>query len=319
MRRKLALLIAVFALCGSAQAAEWPARPVKIMVPFQAGGAADMLGRVFGEVLSSSLGQQFFVENRAGGGGLIAGEAVARAEPDGYTLIVSGVPSHVFAPAMSKSVSFDSMRDFTHIAYFGGPPNSFVVHASSGIKSFQDFLARAKATKEGIQYVSPGVGSSGNMVAEYFASKEGIKLSHIAYRGGGGAILDLVAGHVKMGSMTLSTTLPHIRSGTLIPLALSSDERLSELPDVPTLKELGYHDLVTLTWFSLSGPAGLPREIVVRINREIVKSLERPEIQKHLKQETVQIKAMTPEEVTAFIGGEVAKWTPVVKANVKTQ
>ena len=320
MRKKIGLMIAAFARCprprrrpiGRRDRCAWwfptspAARPTR-----SAGSSAD--------ALSSAFGQQFFIENRAGGGGLIASEAVARAGPDGYTLIVSGIPSHVFAPAMSKSVTFDTVRDFTHIAYFGGPPNVFVVHSSAGIRTFQDFLVRAKAEKDGVQYVSPGVGSSGNLVAEFFAAKEGIKMTHVAYRGGAGAILDLVAGQVKMGSLALSTALQHIRAGTLIPLAISSAERLPELPDVPTMKELGYPDLVTLTWFSLSAPAGLLKDIVGRINREIAKALNRPEIQKHLQQETVQTRAMTPEEVTEFIGSEVAKWTPVVKATVKTQ
>ena len=224
------MIAALAALCGSAQAADWPTRPVRVVVPYLAGGAADTLGRLFGEALSSAFGQPFFIENRPGGGGLIASEAVARAAPDGYTLMVSGIPSHVFAPAMSKTVNFDAMRDFTHIAYFGGPPNVFVVHSSAGIKTFQDFLARARAEKDGMQYVSPGVGSSGNLVAETFAGKEGIRMSHVAYRGGAGAILDLVAGHVKMGSMALSTALQHIHAGTL---SRSPSRRPSGCPSFP--------------------------------------------------------------------------------------
>ena len=237
-------------------AAEWPDKPVRVIVPYVAGGANDLLGRVFAEQLSKTFGQQFFVENRTGGGGLIGTEAVARAAPDGYTLIISGMPSHVLAPAMNKNASFDPIKDFTHIAYLGGPPNVFVVHPSAGVNSFKELLALMRSQPDGVQYVSPSIGSVGNMVAEYVADKEKVKLVHIVYRGGGSAIQDLVAGHVKVGSMTLSTTQPHILAGKLKPLAISSEKRVAEFPDVPTLVELGYPGLIVRTWYSLSGPAG---------------------------------------------------------------
>src|SRR5262249_12889142 len=220
-------------------ASDWPTKPVRVIVSYAAGGANDLLGRVFAEALSKSLGQQFFVENRTGGGGLIGTEAVARAAPDGYTLQISGMPSHVLAPAMNKNASFDPIRDFTHIAYLGGPPNVFVVHPSAGVSTFAELLTLMKRQPDGVQYVSPAIGAVGNLVAEYVAAKENVKLVHVAYRGGGAAIQDLVAGHVKVGSMTLSTTQPHILAGKLRALAVSSEKRLPEFPDLPTLVELG--------------------------------------------------------------------------------
>ena len=212
MRRAL-LFVITGTLCllgGAAAAQDWPNKPVRMVVAYAAGGANDLLGRVFAEQLGKSFGQQFFVENRTGGSGLIGTEAVARAAPDGYTLQVSGMPSHVLAPAMNKNASFDPIKDFTHLAYLGGPPNVFVVHESLGVNSFKDLLALMKRQTDGVQYVSPAIGSVGNMVAEYVADKEKVRLSHVVYRGGGQAIQDLVAGHVKVGSMTLSTTKPHI-------------------------------------------------------------------------------------------------------------
>ena len=236
------------------------------------------MARVFAERLSEAFGQQFLVENRTGGGGLIGTEAVARSEPDGYTLIASGLPSHVLAPAMNaKNAGFDPVRDFTHIAYFGGPPNVFVVHASSPVKTFPELPSLMRNQRGGVEYVSPSIGSVGNMVAEYVAAKEKIKLVHVVYRGGGAAILDLVAGHVKVGSMTLATTLPHIRSGILRPLAVSSERRVPELPEVPTLVELGYPELTVTTWYGLSGPAGLPKDIVERLNREVNQDNRQPQ------------------------------------------
>jgi len=316
-----ALALAAFFPLAAAQAAEWPTKPVRIVVAYAAGGANDLLARVFAEQLSQAFGQQFFVENRTGGGGLIGAEAVARSEPDGYMLMASGMPSHVLAPAMNaKNAGFDPVRDFTHIAYLGGPPNMFVVHSSSPAKSFKELIAQMRASPNGTEYVSPSIGSVGNMVAEYVAAKEKVKLVHVVYRGGGAAILDLVAGHVKVGSMTLATTLPHIRSGALRPLAISSAVRVPELPDVPTLVELGYPDLVVTTWYALSGPAGIPRDIVERLNREVNKAMELPKVREHLAKEMVQTRAMTPDEITAFMKSEVDKWVPAVKAmNLQVQ
>ncbi len=316
MKRFIAALHVIGAvMVANAAAAEWPTKPVRIIVAYAAGGANDLLARVFAEQLSQAFGQQFFVENRTGGGGLVGAEAVARSEPDGYTLMASGMPSHVLAPAMNpKNTAFDPVRDFTHIAYLGGPPNVFVVHASSPVKSFKELLALMRSQGNGVEYVSPSIGSVGNMVAEYVAAKEKVKLVHVVYRGGGAAILDLVAGHVKLGSMTLATTLQHIRSGALRPLAISSAARVPELPGVPTLVELGYPDLVVTTWYSLSGPAGMPRDIVDRLNREVNRAMEVPKVREHLAQETVQTKPMSPQEMTGFMKSEVDKWVPAVKA-----
>ena len=305
--------IAVGLLLTAASAADWPAKPVKIVVAYSAGGANDLVARTFGDRLSEALGQQFVIENRTGGGGLIGGEAVARADPDGYTLMASGMPSHVIAPAMNPA-RFDPVRDFTHIAYFGGPPNVFVVHASLPVQNFKELIELARGKPDGVEYASPNVGSVGNMVAEYIGAKEKLKLIHVVYRGGGVAILDVVAGHVKVASMTLSTTLQHIRAGTLRPVAISSAQRVPELPDTPTLTELGYPELVVTTWYSLSGPKGLPKEIVERLNGEVNKAMDDPRVKSHLAQETIQTRPMTPAEFTAFMTAEVEKWTPTIKA-----
>lgn len=312
--RSAAAIGAALWLMGTANAADWPSKPVHVIVAYAAGGANDLLGRVFAEQLTQALGQPFLVENRTGGGGLVGTEYVARSQPDGYTLIVSGMPSHVLAPAMNKNAGFDPVRDFTHIAYLGGPPNVFAVHNSSPAKNFHELLDLMRKQPGGVEYVSPSVGSVGNMVAEYVAAKEHVKLTHVAYRGGGSAIFDLVAGHVKMGSMTLSTMSQHIKAGTLRALAISSAARVPELPDVPTLVELGYPELVVRTWYGLSGPAGLPPEIVTRINAVVNKAMELPKVQQQLAGEAVETKAMTPAEFTRFMQDQVGQWVPAVKA-----
>jgi tripartite-type tricarboxylate transporter receptor subunit TctC len=304
---------------AAADAADWPVRPVHIIVPFAAGGAADTQGRLYADALSAAFGKQFIVENRTGGGGVIAAEAVARAAPDGYTLMVSGVPIQVLGPAMNRNAGYDPMRDFTHIAYFGGTPNVLVTHPALGVKTYRDFLALARGQGDGIDYVSAGVGTMGNWVAEYLAAAEGIRLTHVAYKGGASALLDLLAGHVKVGMLSWSSVAEHIRSGALIPLAVTSAQRLPYLSALPTLRELGHGDFVATTWFSLSGPAGLPADIVERLNREVVKAMDRPQVKRQIEQDAIETRPMTAAEVTQFSQSEIDRWTPLIKKMMATK
>ena len=199
------ICIALLSLLGisiaSAEAADWPTKPVRIIVPFAAGGAADSAGRRYADALSAAFGKQFIIENRTGGG-IPATESVARAEPDGYTLLVSGIPIVVLGPAMNANAGYDPMRDFVHIAYFGGTPNMLVAHPSLGLTSYQEFLTFARGAAGGTDYVSAGFGTMGNWVAEYLAVAEQIKLNHIACKGGAQALLDLLAGHVNVAMLT---------------------------------------------------------------------------------------------------------------------
>jgi tripartite-type tricarboxylate transporter receptor subunit TctC len=310
MTRVLAALVGVVLAVAGAAAADWPSKPVRIVVPFAAGGAADTLGRLYADALSAAFGRQFYVENRIGGGGLIGAEAVARAEPDGLTLMVSGIPTHVLGPAMNRNVGFDPMRDFTHIAYFGGTPNALVVHPSLGVSAYRDFLALARRA-DGVEYVSAGFGTMGNWIAEYLAAKEAVKLVHVAYKGGAQAMVDLVAGHVKVGMLTWSSVAEHIRAGRLRALAVTSAQRLPRAPEVPTLRELG-HDFVATAWYSLSGPAGLSPDIVERVNREIVRAADRPQVRRQIEQDAIEVKLMSPVEVRSFMQSEIDRWTPMI-------
>jgi tripartite-type tricarboxylate transporter receptor subunit TctC len=315
MRKITAFLFAAFGAIASfgAVAAEWPTRPVKIVVPFAAGGQSDVVARLLAHSLSETFKQQFYIENQGGGGGAVASKSVARSEPDGHTLMITGMATHVLAPALNKDIGFDPIQDFTHIAYIGGSPSAFVAHPSTGVKSFEDFMKWAKDTPEGIQYVSPGVGSGGNSVAEFFAAKAGIKLVHVPHRGGSTAVTDLLAGHVKMGSLTWSTAREHISSGALLPIAVSSGERIPGFTSVPTLKEKGYPDIVTTVWLSLSGPRGLPEEIANRLNIEVNKAMELPNVRKHLEQDAFDIRPMNPAQVTQLMKNEYAKWVPAMR------
>jgi tripartite-type tricarboxylate transporter receptor subunit TctC len=302
-------------LCGAApaHAQAWPDRAVRIIAPFAPGGAADTLGRIVAEPLSQTFKQQFFVENRAGAGGMIGAAAVATAAPDGYTFVVSGVASHVIAPAMSPNPGFDPVRDFTHISYLGGPPVLWIVHPSHPAKDYKEFLAWAKASPKPIDYISPGTGTQGNLFAEGVARREGFQLVHIPHKGAGPALMDLIGGHVPFGSVTFSSAAELIRSGKARPLAVSAEKRLANFPDIPTFRELGYDDLVTATWFGFSGPARLPPDIAQALGREINQILQRPEVQKRMAQDEIETRLMTPELFTKFLAGEVARWAPLAK------
>jgi tripartite-type tricarboxylate transporter receptor subunit TctC len=313
--RLIAIAIVAAVVCASSHAnsADWPVKPIRLIVPSSAGGAADLMARTFANALAPALGQQFIIDNRPGAGGAIATESVVRTEADGYTLMVSGLPYHVLGPAMNPNVSFDPIRDFTHIAFFGGSPMVLAVHPTLGVNSFAQLSALAATSKTGIDYVSPGFGTVGHLVGEYASVRAKLNLRHVPYKGGAAAITDLVAGHIKVGSLTWSTALPHIRAGALVPLAISTAQRLSEFPDLPTLAELGFGDIVVTAWFSLSGPPGLPRPIVERLNGLVNEAMTYPEVRKSLERDASESRPMSVEEFTAFLRSEADKWTPVIR------
>ncbi len=310
------ILLATALLLSSlspSHAADWPTKPIRLVVPSSAGGAADLMARTFANAIGPALGQQLVIDNRPGAGGAIATESVVHASPDGYTLVVSGLPYHVLGPAMNPNVAFDPIGGFTHIAYFGGSPIVIAVHPSLGAKTFAELNKLAADSKTGIDYVSPGFGTVGNMVGEYLVSRGKLNIRHIPYKGGGTAIIDLVGGQVKVGALTWSTAVEHARAGTLIPLAISTAERLPEFSNVPTFAELGFPDLVLTAWFSLSGPPGLPAPIVERLNHLVNAAVAQPEVKKAFERDASLAKPMTPPEFTAFLRSEVEKWTPVIK------
>lgn len=309
-----AFLFALFALTATyARAEDWPARPVRIIAPFAPGGTADTLGRVAAEHLSQAFHQDFFVENRPGAGGVTASLAVARVEPDGYNFVVSGIATHAIAPVINPNTGYDPVNDFTHVAYFGGPPIVFIVPKGLGVKTLAEFVTYAKSRKEPLTFASPGTGTSGHLVAEYFAQKAGIKIEHIPYRGAAPGVMDVMAGQLTFGSMTWTTASGQISAGTVVPLATSAPQRLADFPAIPTFKEEGYPDLVSTTWFALAGPARLPKDIVTKVNQEVVKAFAKPEVLERLKVEQIITEPMTPDELTRFVAAEYARWRPVAE------
>jgi tripartite-type tricarboxylate transporter receptor subunit TctC len=313
------MMIATITAVGmgtEACASDWPSRPVRIVAPAAPGGASDLLGRILAPHLSEILNQQFYIENRGGAGGLIGSALVANAPPDGYTFLTSNVGYIVTAPMTAAKPPFDPLRDFTHVAYIGGPPNVFVVHPSIGVKTLQGFLDYARK-QDVVDYVSAGAGTLGNLMAERFAAQTGIKLQHILGKGGGPAMIDVVSGTVKFCSITYSSALGQMRAGTVVPLAVSSAERMPEFPSVPTLKELGYPEFVDTVWFGLSGPANLPKDIVERLNTSTYQVLQMPEIQKRMAEDGIETGMMTPADFTSFIANEVMKWSPIAKRKLQ--
>ena len=310
----IAILLCCAVWASAAAAQVWPSKPVRLIVPFAPGGSADTLGRLVAQKLSESFKQTFVVENRGGAGGVIGSELVAKAPADGYTLLGSGVASHCIAPALSKEFPFDPLRDFTHIALFGGPPGVLVVHPGVAAKDLREFVALLKAQPGRISYGSPGNGTQGHLLAEQLKQVAGIEMTHVPYKGAGPAVADMIAGHVSAGSTTLSTAATQIRAGKLRALAVSSSRRLADFPDVPTYAELGYPELTATIWFSLSGPAGVPRDIVNRLNSEVRRILQQPDVRERLRPEGVEIGDLDPQAFSAYVAAELKRWAPVVRA-----
>jgi tripartite-type tricarboxylate transporter receptor subunit TctC len=301
-------------LAAPCAAEDWPAKPVRIVVPFAPGGAADILARAINDRLAKAFGEQFFVDNRAGAAGMIGSAAVAAADPDGYTLLVSGNASQVIAPAFYGTASYDGVTGFTHIAYLGGIPAGLLVHSSLGVNDYASFLKWAKAQTTPIDFVSSGTATYGFLFGSELARKEGLNFNHIPYKGAGPAMLDLVAGHVRVATMSFSSGASHVRSGTLRALGISSNERLRDFPDVPTFKELGHPDLTSGSWFALSGPPNLPAGIVSRLNHEVRAILQDAEVRHRLQEDGYELRDMTPEAVEKFFVSERERWAPVAKA-----
>jgi tripartite-type tricarboxylate transporter receptor subunit TctC len=315
---RLTLALAALLAAAAALAQAWPAKPVRVIVPFAAGGTADMLGRVTAKKLAEAFRESFVVENRPGAGGALGSELAARAAPDGYTLLVSGVASHVLAPALPRGVPYDPLRDFTHIALFGGPPSVLIINPGVPAKNLREFVELLKANPKKYSYGSPGNGTHGQLVAELFKQLAHVEMQHVPYKGAAGAVTDLIAGHIPAASTTLSTASGQIHSGRARALAISAAARLPDYADVPTFAEAGYQELVATIWFSLSAPANLPAPMVERLNAEVRKALDSPEVRERLKPEGIEPAGLSAAQFTAFVAEELRRWTPVVKASGAT-
>ncbi len=316
MKRCCAALLALAAAGlapAPAQSQAWPTRPVRIINTFAPGGAADLLARTVADGLAGAFGQPFIVETRAGASGAIGVQSVMATPPDGYTFVITNVSILVLAPISNPRLGYAPLRDLTNIAYIAGSPIVLSVNPASAVKTLDQFIAAARKAGKPLPYSSSGVGSMGQLFAESFAQQAGIAVEHVPYKGAAQGLLDLVGGHIAFASQTLTSTFGQIQAGTLTAVAQTADRRLPDFPDLPTFKEQGFPDLVSTTWFSLSAPAGLAADIVQKVNREVVKTMARPETDRRMRQEGMVTQALTPAEFLQLIETETVRWKPVIE------
>jgi tripartite-type tricarboxylate transporter receptor subunit TctC len=309
----LALAIGLAAGTASAQGA-YPDRPVRVVVPFAAGGTTDIFARLLGERLSQALGQQFVIENRGGAGGNIGADAVAKADPDGYTLVMGTVGTHAINASLYAKMPYDALGDFAPVAYVAGVPNLMVVNPKNvKAANVQDFIAEAKGAARRFNMASSGNGTSIHLSGELFKQITGVEMPHVPYRGSGPAVNDLIGGQVDVMFDNLPSSIEHAKAGTLRPLAVTSAQRSPAIPNVPTLAESGLPGFEATSWFALFAPKGTPAAIVAKLNQEVRKALETPELQKRFAELGGEIRPMSPDELAAYVRSEHDKWAKVVK------
>lgn len=320
-RRMLGILLgagACLTAAGTAlaQPAAYPTRPVRVIVPFTPGGTTDIFARLVGEKLSQSLGQQFVIENRGGAGGNIGADAVAKAEPDGYTLVMGTVGTHAINQSLYTKMPYNALTDFAPVAYVAGVPNLMVV-SSKKVKAttVEEFIAEAKSTPGKFTMASSGNGTSIHLSGELFKQMTGVEMPHVPYRGSGPAVNDLIGGQVDVMFDNLPSSIEHVRGGNLRALAVTSAKRSPAIPDKPTLAEAGLPNFEATSWFALFAPKGTPPEITNKLNQEVRKALETPELQKRFADLGGEIQPMSPDELMAYVRAENEKWAKVVKAS----
>jgi tripartite-type tricarboxylate transporter receptor subunit TctC len=310
------LLLLLCALAAPAPAQTYPSKPVRMIVPYPPGGGNDTLGRLFAAKLGERMGQSFLVENRPGAGAMIGTEAAAKSPPDGYTILLSSIATHALSPNLYSRVPYDPVKDFAPITLLGIAPTVLVVTADLPAKNLQELIELAR--KQPLAYASGGNGTPPHINAEVFKSVAGVDLVHVAYKGGGPALVDLMAGRVQVMLDTAASAMPHVRSGKLRALALSAPKRSAELPDLPTFAEAGLGQYDTNAWYSMHAPSGTPPEIVRRLNGELVAILRDPEILARFKQLATEPVGNSPEAFAAFVRAELDKYARIIKsANIK--
>ena len=302
----------------SAQAAEWrPTKSIRFIVGNPPGGATDLVGRILQPRLSATLGKQIIIDNRPGANGIISLELLKNAEPDGHTVGLGHIGLLIVSPAIQK-VPFDTHKDFVPIGLMVSLQNIIVTHPGVAAKNLSDYLAIAKTKPGAMQYATSGIGSPGHLAASLLESMTGITLTHVPYKGGGPAITDLLAGHVPSFFAVISTAVPHVQSGKVRGIAVTSARRAEAVPDVPTIAEAGVKGYAAVNWYGLHAPAKTPAHIIERLNRDLVATLKSPDIAQQLRDRGIDATPSSPADYAAFIKAEEAKWLPVIrKSNIR--
>jgi tripartite-type tricarboxylate transporter receptor subunit TctC len=314
----LAAIGAGFALSFPAAAADYPTRPVIVVVAFTPGGPSDVLARILGKRLEQTLGAPFVVENRPGAGGNVAAELVAHAAPDGYTLLNGNNSILATNAALYKKINFDPEADFALVSLIGSQANILVVNPSVPARSMAELIALAKAKPGKYNFASSGYGAAAHLAGELFKVAAKIDIVHVPYKGAAPALQDVIAGHVDMMFATAASVVEHIRAGSVRPLAVTTLKRIAVMPEIPTIDELGLKGFEATTWHGLVAPAKTSKDIVTRLNRATVDALHDPVVRTQLGNLGVEIAGSTPEEFAAYIKSEIPKWTAIVKASGAT-
>jgi tripartite-type tricarboxylate transporter receptor subunit TctC len=314
LRLAIAALLALAAVqvpvlaSAQTQTQAWPSRPITIVVSFGAGGTADILARMIGDELSTALGQPVVIENKPGAGGNLGAQTVARATPDGYTLLVSGSPTHSVGPHLFKNLSYDPMKDVPPVAMIAMAPNLLVVNADLPVKSVKELVQLARDKPGQITFSSAGIATSGYLAAEMLKSSAKLDMAHVPYKSGPEAVTGVLAGNVSFVFFTVPALLPQVQAGKLRALAITGAERSALVPDVPTVAESGFSDYEVQAWFALFAPKGTPEPVVQRLASEIEKILKRPDIREKMAKLGAEPRFMNPKQVTDFVTVESAKF-----------
>ena len=313
LRLTLGALLAVMAVPALAQAPAYPTKPIRLVVPFPAGGTTDILARAVAQKLTEAWGQPVIVDNRPGAGGNIGSELVAKAAPDGYTLEMGTVGTHAINASLYAKMPYDHVKDFVPVILIAGVPNVLVVYPSVPVNSVAELIAYAKANPGKLNFASSGSGTSIHLSGELFKVMSGVQMTHVPYKGSAPAVQDLLGGQVQLMFDNLPSALPHIKAGKLRALAVTSAQRAPVLPDVPTIAEAALPGFEASSWFGVLAPAGTSPAIVVKLNAEIAKWLASPEAKEKLQSQGANAAGGPPENFAKHIAAETAKWAKVVK------
>ena len=308
------IVAAALVLAASAPAqAQYPSKTVRWIVPFPPGGGTDTIGRVLGPKLSELLGQNVVMENRPGGGANIGAEIVAKAPPDGYTLLLVSITNAIGQTAYSR-LNFDLAKDFAGITQLATTPHILVVHPSVPVKTVKEFAAFAKARPGQLAYSSSGAGSAAHLAGELFSMLTGVKMVHVPYKGGGPSMIALVGGEVSVCFATMPSAVNYVKNERLRGIAVTTARRSPATPDLPTIAEAGIKDYEAGSWYGFAAPAGTPNEVIARLNTEMLKVLKQPDVKERLDRAGFEIISSSPQEYEAFVRSEIAKWGKIVKA-----
>jgi tripartite-type tricarboxylate transporter receptor subunit TctC len=312
-KSRLAALCAVLLVALPAAAQEYPTKPVRIIIGFPPGGATDLVARLMAPKYSNVLKQPFIVDNRAGANGVIGSDLAAKAAPDGYVIHLATIGSLVLSPATSK-VPYDPLKDFAPISQAVALQNIFIVHPTLPVRTLKDLVALAKARPGALNFASSGTASPGHLAGELFKNMAQVNLVHVPYKGGGPAMIDLIAGHVEIFVAVISTAVPQVKAGKVRALAVTTTKRAVALPDVPTVAETGLKGYEATNWYGYVAPPATPRAIVERLHKATVTVLEMPDVRQALLDQGIDAAASTPEQFAAYIKSETGKWTRVIRA-----